>query len=236
MLFLLLAFIAEILGTIGGFGSSVFFVPIATSFMDFHNALGLTALFHVASNLSKIVLFRKGIDKRILLMLGIPAIVAVVIGAWVTRFMDTERLELFLGVLLIVLSLLFLLLPQLKVLPSARNAITGGILSGGLAGLLGTGGAIRGLALTAFGMSKEVFVATSAMIDLGVDMSRSIVYSSNGFISKETLELLPFLIIIGFAGTFIGRGILRKVPQKRFEKFVLILVLLIGVSMIFSVI
>ncbi len=36
VLFILLALLAEILGTIGGFGSSVFFVPIASLFLEKH--------------------------------------------------------------------------------------------------------------------------------------------------------------------------------------------------------
>lgn len=231
LLFLLLAFLAEVLGTVGGFGSSVFFVPVATMFMDFHDALGLTALFHVASNISKIYLFKKGVDKKIILQLGIPAVVAVIIGAFIAKYLDTELLEVYLGVLLIVISIFFLVKPHFKIRANTQNAVIGGIASGGLAGMLGTGGAIRGLTLTAFGLSKEVFIATSAVIDLGVDFSRSVVYSANGFVSFDTLKLLPFLIIIGFVGTYVGRMILRRIPQERFEKIVLILILLIGVQM-----
>lgn len=60
--FLVLTLVAEIIGTIGGFGSSVFFVPFANIFFDFHTVLGITAIFHLSSNLSKIYLFRKGLD------------------------------------------------------------------------------------------------------------------------------------------------------------------------------
>jgi uncharacterized membrane protein YfcA len=231
LLFLLLAFLAEILGTVGGFGSSVFFVPIAALFMDIHEVLGLTALFHVASNLSKIALFRTGIDKRILFELGIPAVIAVIIGAYLSKFLETDRMELLLGVVLIVLSVVMLLRPTLRLLPSRSNAIIGGLVSGGLAGLLGTGGAIRGLTLTAFSMSKHIFVATSAMIDLGIDASRSIVYATNGYVHTGTVKLVPFLIIIGFSGTYVGRMILQRVEQHRFEKIVLLLVLLVGLYM-----
>ena len=48
LLFIILALFAEILGTIGGFGSSSFFIPIATMFLDIHSVLGVTALFHVS--------------------------------------------------------------------------------------------------------------------------------------------------------------------------------------------
>ena len=37
LLFLALALLAEIAGTLGGFGSSVFFVPIANMFFDFES-------------------------------------------------------------------------------------------------------------------------------------------------------------------------------------------------------
>ena len=94
-LFLSLAFLSEIIGTVSGFGSSILFVPIASLFFDFKTVLGITAVFHVFSNLSKIVLFRKGINKEIALKLGIPAVVFVMIGAWLTTLIPTEKLSLF---------------------------------------------------------------------------------------------------------------------------------------------
>ena len=116
LIFLLLALIAEIVGTIGGFGSSVFFVPIANFYFDFQTVLGLTALFHLSSNLSKIALFKKGLDKRLFLMMGVPAIVFVVIGGILSKYFDTLILELSLGVFLISLSLFFLVKPKVKIL------------------------------------------------------------------------------------------------------------------------
>jgi uncharacterized membrane protein YfcA len=75
------AFISEVIGTVSGFGSSMLFVPIAAIFFDFKAVLGITAVFHIFSNLFKIVLFNKGIDKNIVLKLGVPAIISVVICA-----------------------------------------------------------------------------------------------------------------------------------------------------------
>ena len=41
--FVLLSVIAEIIGTVGGFGSSLLFVPLAGFFLDFHSVLGIIA-------------------------------------------------------------------------------------------------------------------------------------------------------------------------------------------------
>ena len=168
-IFLLLAMLAEVLGTIGGFGSSVFFVPIANFYFDFQSVLGLTAIYHLSSNLSKIVLFKKGIDKRLLLYIGLPSVLFVTIGGFLTKNINGYYLEIFLGIFLIGLSLLFLIKKNLIINPNNRNAITGGVLSGFSAGLLGTGGAIRGLTMAAFNLEKSVFIATSAFIDFLID-------------------------------------------------------------------
>ena len=112
--------------------------------------------------------------------------------------------------------------------PSNGNAIVGGTLSGFSAGLLGTGGAIRGLTMAAFNLEKNVFIATSAFIDLLIDFSRTFVYYDNGYIQKEELTYLPFLFVIGFLGTYIGKLILNYIPQDRFRIISLSLILLIG--------
>lgn len=229
ILFLLLALIAEIIGTIGGFGSSVFFVPFSALFFDFHTVLGITAVFHLSSNISKIYLFRKGLDKKLLLQIGIPSVIFVIIGGLLSNYFDTKILEISLGVFLILLSLLFLIKDKLIIPPRLRESVIGGSLSGFTAGFLGTGGAIRGITMAAFNLEKSVFVATSATIDFGIDFTRSFVYFFNGYLTKEILIYIPFLLTIGFLGTWIGQKILNKIPQNRFKKTSLFFVLGIGI-------
>ncbi|PKV48346.1 hypothetical protein ATE84_0344 [Aquimarina sp. MAR_2010_214] len=233
-IFVILAILSEILGTVGGFGSSVYFVPIANLFLDFQSVLGITALFHLSSNTTKIVFFRKGLDKKIVLALGIPAIVFVSVGAYFSKHIDPEILTYILGFFLIGLSLLFLIFKQFKVKSNTKSAIIGGSLSGLSAGLLGTGGAIRGITMSAFKMNKDKFIATSAVIDLGVDFSRTVVYYFNGYIHQHDMYLVPILIVVSIIGTWIGKKILNKISQEQFRKFVLFLILGIGIISVIS--
>jgi uncharacterized protein len=227
--FLVLTFIAEIIGTIGGFGSSVFFVPLAGFFFGFEEVLGVTAVFHVASNLAKIVLFKKGLDKFVLLNIGIPAVIFVLFGSYLSGILVTQYFELFLGAFLVLFSGFLLIKENIVIEPNARNAWIGGAFSGFAAGLLGTGGAIRGLTMAAFNMEKAVFISTSAAIDMGVDISRTVVYASNGFITKNTLLLVPFLLVVSFAGSYAGKYLLKYIPQEKFKKISLGLILVIGI-------
>jgi uncharacterized membrane protein YfcA len=228
-LFILLALLAEVLGTVGGFGSSLFFVPIASYFLDFHSVLGITAIFHVSSNITKIAFFRKGFDKKVVLSLGIPAVLFVIIGAFISKYIASEILEIALAAFLIVTSLTFLLFKNLAVKPTLTNSITGGVFSGLIAGVLGTGGAIRGITLAAFNMKTEVFIATSAVIDLGIDASRSVVYTLNGFVHYHDLYLIPILLVVSILGTWIGKKILERVSEEQFKSTVLVLILITGI-------
>jgi uncharacterized membrane protein YfcA len=220
-LFLLLALLAEIIGTISGFGSSILFVPLASVFLDFKLVLGITAVFHVFSNLAKIYFFHEGIDKKIVIKLGIPAVIFVTIGALLTNYMPQKSIELGMNVLILILAIYLISGHSKSLKETNSNLYLGGTISGFLAGLIGTGGAIRGIILTAFNLEKNVFIATSAMIDLGVDSSRAAVYIANGYFSKEHLGLIPFLILISIVGSYLGKRILQYIPEKAFHYVVL---------------
>jgi uncharacterized membrane protein YfcA len=222
--FIFLALISEIIGTVSGFGSSILFVPIASLFFDFHTVLGITAVFHVFSNFSKIFLFRKGINFTIVIKLGIPAVVFVIIGALLNTIIPMKWIEVFMNIVLIIIAL-YLFVNKNKILENNnRNLFIGGLLSGLLAGLIGTGGAIRGLTLAAFNLSKDVFIATSAFIDLGVDLSRAVVYIWNGYFEQKYLILIPALIVISILGSYIGKIILKFTSELLFKKIVLIVI------------
>jgi uncharacterized membrane protein YfcA len=197
---------------------------------DFHTVLGINAVFHVSSNLAKITLFRKGIDRNLILKMGLPAVLFVIAGAYLSRFISSYWLELSLAALLIIMSIVLLLKPQLRLQANNRTAILGGAISGLAAGLVGTGGAIRGLALASFGLSKEVFIATSAIIDLGIDVSRSVVYVDAGYFKLELLPLIPMLLVLSFAGTAVGKYLLQFISEVRFQRVVLGLILVVGIS------
>lgn len=225
---IVLLLLAEVLGTLGGFGSSMLVMPLAVWFFPFEQALGLTAVFHVFSNAAKIVLFRQGMDRRLLLRMGIPAVLGVLSGAMLTQWSDGRTLTIALGVTLLVLSSFLFLLPHVRIAASTSNAVAGGAVSGLIAGLVGTGGAVRGATLAAFGLEKHVFIATSAWIDMGVDLSRSVVYWSQGYVHPDLWSYLPVLAAVSWVGSWLGKRILAHVRQAQFERIVLVLVFAVG--------
>lgn len=232
--FLLLLLVAEMLGTIGGFGSSMLVMPLAGWFLPFDQALGLTAVFHVFSNGAKMLLFRTGVDRRLLLWLGIPAVIGVIIGARLTVYLDEELLSIVLGALLVVMGLGLLWKQEWQLRATNGNALAGGTLSGFIAGVAGTGGAVRGITLAAFALEKSAFVATSAWIDMGVDLSRSVVYAAQGFVPSAVLIYLPAMAAISLVGSWVGKQALARIDQRSFRTIVLLLVVGMGIALVIT--
>lgn len=161
--------------------------------------------------------------------MGIPAVLFVIAGAYFSKFIETKVLEIALALFLIGISLTFLIFKRLALQPTLSNSIGGGIFSGFVAGLLGTGGAIRGMALAAYNLRMDVFIATSAIIDLAIDSSRSVVYYFDGYMHARDIYLIPILLSVSVIGTFIGKKILTRVSEEQFKSIVLILVLITGI-------
>src|SRR3989344_1767762 len=101
VLFFIAAFFSEIIGTVAGFGSSTIFLPLTLLFFDFKTELVLVALMHIFGNIGRISFFKHGLDKRILLIFGIPSIVLTLAGALLVSYLPQDILKGLLGVFLI---------------------------------------------------------------------------------------------------------------------------------------
>src|SRR3989338_5592002 len=214
LLFFISAFIAEIVGTMIGFGSSTLFLPLALFFVDFKTALILVAFFHIFGNLGRITFFRHGLDKRLLLIFGVPSIILTILGALLVNYIPQDLLKLCLGIFLLIFAIVSFIKPSFKFRASKKNAVIGGSVSGFLAGLIGTGGALRSVFLTSFNTRKNVYIATAAAIAIAVDITRIPIYFKSGFLEPKFYASLPILFVIAIAGSYLGKKIVDKIQQN----------------------
>src|SRR3989344_2562061 len=191
VLFFLSAFFAEVVGTIAGFGSSTIFLPLALFFVDFKTALVLVAIFHISGNLGRITFFRHWLDRKLLVLFGVPSVILTIVGALMVNYAPQELLKLGLGVFLLLFSAASFIKPDFSFRANPQNAVIGGGLSGFLAGLIGTGGALRGAFLTSFQLKKEIYIATAAAIALAADITRIPIYLGSGFLGEEYYYYIP---------------------------------------------
>jgi uncharacterized membrane protein YfcA len=232
ILFFISALIAEIIGTMAGFGSSTIFLPLALLFVEFKTAIILVAIFHLFGNLGRITFFRQGFDKRIILQFGVPSVLLSLLGAFLIGVLPQPLLKLILGIFLIVTSASFLAKPGLKFPANTGMFIAGGSITGFITALVGTGGALRATLLQGFNIEKVRYIATAATIALATDVTRIPIYISQGFLTEQYYLYLPILFGIALAGSFIGRRIVGRINQEVFRKMVLGAIILVSIKFV----
>jgi uncharacterized membrane protein YfcA len=232
-IFIVVAFLSEIIGTVVGFGSSTIALPLSLFIFDFQTALVLVAFLHIFGSISRIGFFRQGLDKSLLLQFGVPSVALALVGASLVQSVPQDLLKMILGLFLIAYTF-WSWSVKFTIRPSVITSAIGGGLSGFFAGLIGTGGALRGAFLTAFGLSKEKYIATAAAIALAVDMTRLPIYLKEGFLKPQFYWMIPILLVVALCGSFIGKEITNKIPQSVFRRIVLLAIFIIGVRLILN--
>ena len=119
----------------------------------------------------------------------------------------------------------------MRVPSSTKALVTGGVVTGTISGLIGTGGAIRSVCLLAYGLSKDVYIGTSAAIALVVDATRIPVYLTQGFLPASFVPIVLGLTVIAFAGSWAGQRLVRLISPVWFKRFVLVMLLLMGMKL-----
>ena len=244
-----IAFLGAMLTFFSGFGLGTLLLPVFLFFFPVEWAIAMTGVVHLANNLFKSGLVGRYADWRVVLGFGLPALGGAWIGAMLLgRLSHLEPLASYgLGdhiweispIKLIVASLIAIfaiieLLPEHRQLVFSRRSLPfGGLLSGFFGGLSGHQGALRSAFLIRLGLSKESFIASGILIDLGIDIVRLLTYGTSGWVHLST-DVLPALgvgISCAIIGAYLGRQWLRKATLPVLQRVVAVTILLMAVAL-----
>jgi uncharacterized membrane protein YfcA len=233
LLLCLLTLIAAGIGTATGFGTSTIMIPVLSLFVPMPVALLFVGIIHLCGDIWKMLLFKRGIDWKLILCFGLSGIAASFLGASLSIHAEDLPLKRILGVFLIF-YVIFLFIKRQWALPkTSGTAVCGGILSGLFAGFFGVGGAIRGAFLAAFNLPKEVYIFTSGLIALFIDATRISRYIWGGTrLEENLLYALTACIPISFLGAYTAKKFLDRLPQRFFRIFVGVFLALVGIRLL----
>lgn len=237
-----------------GFGLGTLLMPAFALFFPIEIAVAATAIVHFVNNIYKFFLIGKEGNLKIVLIFGIPAVLAAAGGAYlldyVSHFEDlfthsffgneltVTPVKMMIAILMVVFAV-FELVPNLKNFNVTKKWIpVGGVLSGFFGGLSGHQGALRTAFLIRTGLEKKEFIGTLVGCSLLVDITRISVYGFTFFKTDFALldesGLLGLLIagsVAAFIGTTIGRYLLEKVTFKSIQYTVATMLFLLAIGL-----
>jgi uncharacterized protein len=237
-----------------GFGLGTLLLPAFALFFAPSVAIALTAIVHFLNGVFKLVLIGKHVHWRTVLRFGLPAALAALVGArallWLSDLAPIASYtlagrELTMTPVKVAVSVLMFFFAVAEVSKRVKDAKIapkwmplGGVISGFFGGLSGHQGAFRSAFLVRAGLDPKAFVATGAMIALGIDVSRLATYFSGDALAhaRSNLPLVVTATAAAFAGAYTGNRLLHKVTLKNLQIGVAVLLTFISVALFLGLI
>lgn len=223
---IVLLFIATIaafwISAICGGGASLILVPLLnwllpTSVVPFSLTIGT-----FTSSASRIAVFKKHICWKIFLWFVPFSIPAVLLGAWMMKYVNPLYLQLIVGLFLLAnIPELFRTKKQLateeKPYPKFILAIVG-FFAGFISGITGAIGLLFNRFYLRYGLSKEEIVATRAANEIFLHSIKLIIYLLLGLYSANALWLGIAIAIASIISTYTVKFILPFISEFLFRK------------------
>jgi uncharacterized membrane protein YfcA len=231
---LLVAVLAGGVAAITGFGIGSLLTPLLALQLGFKLAVAAVSIPHLLGTAVRFVTLRQHVDRRVLLGFGLTSAAGGLTGALLHTFFESPILTAIFAALLVFAGVTGLVGIAERMRFHGSIAWIAGAVSGLLGGMVGNQGGIRSAALLGFDIPKHAFVATATAIGLIVDCARMPVYLiAQG---REILATWPLILSASvgvIAGTFAGRYVLGRLPERFFRRFVSAIILALGVYMLF---
>lgn len=236
---------ASLLTFISGFGLGTLLLPVFALFFPLDMSVLLTAVVHLLNNLFKLGLLWKSVDKRTVLLFGMPGVVGAFGGAWLLDQLGALE-PLYQGVRVPVdavrigIAVLMVLFAITEMLPSVSGfsfhpkfLLPGGLFSGFFGGFSGHQGALRTMFLLRSGLTKEALIATGVAIACLVDFTRIPVYTASplGSSVHSQWPLLVLATTAAFVGAYWGKRLIPKVTMRGVQLLVAAFMVVIAVGL-----
>lgn len=233
MAVLTVAILAGTVASISGFGVGSFLTPLLALRMDLQLAVAAVSIPHLLGTAFRFVLIRKDLNKDVFITFGIWSAVGGLLGGLIGTVIQDRTLIVIFAMLLIFAGLTGSLgLPEKFKFPIKLGWLAG-LVSGAFGGLVGNQGGIRSAALMSFNLSKTEFVATATGVALLVDGARMPVYFFNRSHDLVNSWLPISIATVGvLIGTWLGKLVLHKIPERLFKRIVSGIILILGISML----
>lgn len=218
-------FVGSVFATIGGGGLGIVLVFAFSFFTDIRTSVVVISLIGFAIQPAKILHFYRYARWDIIRWYAPIGVFMSVIGGTILFSLPLRFVEIFMGTLCVGFVILQSSHMRISIQPRPKTLLLLGAINGIIGGMIGEGTLIRSPALLAMGIRKEVFIGTSSMIGLFMNIGKTSAYLPNIDWSRELIFLLACAIPLTFAGVWIGKRCLKYVSGDVFEKILLYVIL-----------
>lgn len=214
-------------------------VPMLSVSMSPLVAAVLLLPIYLVSDVVGVWLYRREYSRENLLILLPAGVVGVVLGWATASFVSDRMVALLIGIMGIIFCLHTWLKKADDAPPSPVNKLQGacwGTLSGFTSFVSHAGAPPFQIYILPQKLPKMVFAGTTTIVFAAVNLAKIVPYSALHPYTRETIEVSIFLLPIAIVGTYVGKRLIKKLPEQWFYRVVQIALFIISIRLVLSVI
>lgn len=209
-------------GLAGGFLLTAALAPI----IGVAPILPVISIALLFSHASRAVLNRADFNVAAFWRVALAATPCIIATAWLYGRMSSTAIAVVLGCVILSTIPLRHGLAQRSIKAGSKTLAAAGAVYGSLSGVAIGPGLLLAPFLLGFGLGREAFVATIAVIALWTNITRLSVYGVTDLLNSDLLVLGLLIGLVTIPGNWIGRAFLRRMTDQRHATYIDILAFL----------
>ena len=216
-----------------GLGGGLALIAVMSAIFPAAAVVPVHGVAQLGSNAGRFYLQRHHIDRQIILWFGLGSLIGALAGGRLAISLPVWVLQS--GVAFFILYSIWGPRPQ-KFLPGTTTFFLTGVIGSFLTMFFGATGPVAATMLSTTKLDRLALTATHAaamMLQHGLKIA---VFGLLGFAYGEWAVLIVAMVLVGFAGTYIGTRFLRKMPEKTFRQGFKVILTTIAIYLFISAI
>ena len=230
-LLLLGSFLAALLSGSAGFGGSLLLFSIATACVGTELAVPVLTIAQLIGNIARMTTGFKQIEWKSVAKFSLTSLPLAALGAFGFSLLPKDIVTRCIGLVIVMFVIIKTL--SKKNLPNSNGTLLiGGAITGGLSGLCGSGGPIGAAVFSSLGLAPIAYIASEAATATAMHILKIIVYSKLTDVNLKSALIGISMGVCMFVGTYVAKHFIKKVEKGKFQKYVSVLLIIVGLYML----
>ena len=216
----------------GAFGFGLVSVPVLMMFFPPAVVVPMVMLIGLVCTIPMIIHSRKWFSKRIIGTMLAGALAALPLGTWILRAVDPAALKVAVGSVVVVLG--FALWKGWR--RPLRNQVAGMLAAGFGSGLLNSSISLPGPPVVLFlanqGTPKDAFRGSLIGFFALLNVVTLTWFGFSGLLTGEVFRYVATFVPTAVAGTILGIVLSGRIPEEKFNRFVVLVVMVTGATLV----
>ncbi len=210
------ALAASTLAAVAGIGGAAIMLPVLVWVFGIRDAVPILTFAQLMGNLSRVWFNRTELSLPVVKWFGLGAVPAAVVGGLLFATAPAGALVRVLGMFLLLMAAYRHTPWGKKTRIRLRGFLPLGAISGVISALVGVVGPFMAPFFLAYGLVRGAYIGTGALATVVMHITKLGVYGGYALIDLNISLVGVAIGSVMFAGSYLGKQILNRVPEARF--------------------